>query len=398
MRFRRTAGALAAAALTIASGASAQLHIARVPWDGRTHGGAQFVPDGNIVWVLSGTLTGSNVWRIDPGAAAPKRVSIPTMRDLVAGHGQLWAVSQEGAGRPRLYFVDVRDGYRLHEKKLPQGCGRIGHGHLVYGGRLWFFCDFDHVAVFDPKAATPVKRLSVDGDLIEGASSLWRLDLHYVLRCVAGPCKGRGFPIGTTGSWDTNGDFGWIYRKGAPGREGLLTIVQFRQRAMYDGFLVKVPPKFSSVADLRIVGDEIWVQDFPKFRLLRYRINDPLASPQLLQLPGVSKSAESSTPPAVAAGRVWVSVRDGDAFKIFRLAVPRDPLPLRRIRGALMQSKGRLGPGSPLHVSCERSKKRFRLSLTFNCDVRFPKTTKVFCVAIVNGRLAVDATHAACRS
>jgi hypothetical protein len=383
---------VAAVALSVVGIAAAQPHVTRVPWDGRTHGGVQFVPDGNVMWLLSGTLLGSNVWRVDPGASGPKRVPLPGMRELVAGHGQLWAVSQDGVERPRLYYVDVHDGYRLHEKLLPSGCGRIGHGHLVFGGRLWFHCDFDHVAVFDPKQAEPVRRLTIDGDLIEGAGALWRLDLRYVLRCVTGPCKGHSFPIGTTGAWDTRRDEGWIFRKSAAARLGLLTLVQFRQRALFDGFSIRLPRGFSSVADLRIVGDEIWLQDTPDFRIARYRINDPEAAPRLVELPRVAKSAETSAPPATAAGRVWLSMKDGDTFKIFRMALPHDPLPLRRIRQALTQKL------SPIHVSCASSKKRFRNAATFNCDVRFRKTTRIFCAALVNGRLAVDVTHAACRS
>ena len=399
MKLTRLAVGVAALAIS-GAGSAAPPQIARVPWDGHTHGGVQFVPDGNVVWLLSGTLLGSNVWRIDPGAPAPKRVPLPAMRELVAGHGQLWAVRQRGLERPRLYYVDVHDGYELREKELPKGCGRIGHGHLVFGGRLWFYCDFEHVAVFDPKQSAVVKRLAVEGDLIEGAGALWRLDLRFVLRCVAGPCKGRAFPVGTTGAWDTRGDEGWIFRKSARARLGLLTLVQFRRRALVDGFSIQLPRGFSSVADLRIVGDEIWVQDTPDFRIARYRINDPEGPPRLLELPGVATSAETSAPPATAAGRVWLSVQDRDSFKIFRLGVPRDPLPLRRIRQALtlrlLRTPGGLGP--PLHVSCAASKKRFRQALTFNCDVRFRKTTRLFCAALVNDRLAIDATHTACRS
>jgi hypothetical protein len=327
------------------------------------------------------------------------------MRDLVAGHGQLWAVKQRGLERPRLYYVDVRSGYRLREKRLPNGCGRIGHGHVVFGGRLWFFCNFDHVSLFDPVQAAPLKSLTVDGDLIEAAGALWRLDLRFVLRCVAGPCKGRGFPVGTTGAWDTRGDVGWIFRKTALPRLGLLTLVQFRYRAVHDGFSIQLPRGFSSVPDLRIVGDEIWVQDTPGFRIARYSINDPEAPPRFLKLPGVSKSAETSTPPDTAAGRVWISVKDANGFKVFRGGLPRDPLPLRRIREALtrelLRAPGRLGiasaVGPPIFTSCVASKKRFRQASTFNCDIRFRKTTRIICAALVNGGLAVDRTHDACR-
>jgi hypothetical protein len=405
---RRRLPVLAVAVLAVAGTAAGATRpgMVRVPWDGKTHGGVQFVPDGNVVWLLSGTLLGSNVWRVDANSRVPKRVPLPTMRNLVAGHGQLWAVKQRGLERPHLYFVDVGGGYQLREKQLPGGCGRIGHGHLVFSGRLWFFCDFDHVAVFDPKQAAPIKRITVDGDLIEGAGSLWRLDLRFVLRCVAGPCKNRAFPVGTTGAWDTQGDVGWIFRESAPAGFGLLTLVQFRQRAVYDGFSIRLPRSFSSVPDLRVVGDEIWLQDTPKFKIARYRINDLLSAPRLLALPGVSKSAESSSAPAVAAGRVWVSVRDRRrSFKVFRGTVPRDPLPLRQIREALRReltrAPGRLGvtvkTGAPIYISCESSRKRFRNAATFNCNVRFRNTTRNFCSALVRGRLAVDRTHTACR-
>jgi hypothetical protein len=384
----RLAVALAVVAVTGTSVASAE----RIPWDGRANGGAQFVSDGKVVWVLSGTLLGSNVWRIEPGSTVPRRVQVPTMRDIVAGHGQLWGVTQEGAGRPRLYYVDVRDSYSLHEKQLPAGCGRIGHGHVVYGGRLWFYCDFDDVAVFDPKQAAPVRRMRVDGDLIEGGGALWRLDLRFVLRCVAGPCHGRAFAIGTTGSWDTDGNVGWIFRKGAPARLGVLTLVQFRKRALLDGFSIKLPRGFSSVGDVRIVGDEIWVQDTPDFRIARYRVNDPEAPPRLLKLPGVRAKADALAAPAVAAGRVWLSVRDGESFKLFRLAVPRDPVSLRRIRSAVAAKNPR-----SIYVSCAASKKLFRTARAYACEVRFPKTTSYVCAAVVGGRLAVDVTHNACR-
>jgi hypothetical protein len=399
------AAAVAVLVVTGSAAGATRPEMVRVAWDGKTHGGVQFVPDGNVVWLLSGTLLGSNVWRIDANEPAPKRVPLPTMRDIVAGHGQLWAVKQRGLERPHLYYVDVRGGYRLSEKQLPTGCGRIGHGHVVFGGRLWFFCNFDQVVVFDPRQAAPIKRITVAGDLIEGAGALWRLDFRFVLRCVAGPCKGRAFPVGTTGAWDTTGEVGWIFRKSASPRSGLLTLVQFRQRAVYDGFSIQLPRGFSSVPDLRVVGDEIWVQNTPKFQIARYRINDPEAPPRFLALPGVSKSAESSSAPAVAAGRVWVSVREVNSFKVFRGTLPLDPLPLRQIREALrrelLRAPGRLGVGAttgpPIYVSCEASKKRFRNAATFTCDVRFKKTTRIFCAALVDGRVAVDRTHAACR-
>jgi hypothetical protein len=399
--------AAAVAVLAVAGTATGATRpeMARVGWHSKTHGGVQFVADGNVVWLLSGTLLGSNVWRIDADAPGPKRVPLPTMREIVAGHGQLWAVKQRGLERPHLYYVDVHAGYRLREKELPKGCGRVGHGHVVFGGRLWFFCEFNQVAVFDPEQASPIKRVTVDGDLLEGAGALWRLDLRFVLRCVAGPCKGGAFPVGTTGAWDTQGDVGWIFRKSASPRSGLLTLVQFRQRAVYDGFSIKLPRGFSSVPDLRVVGDEIWVQDAPTFRIARYSINDLTAPPHFLALLGVSRSAESSSAPATAAGRVWVSLRDRGSFKVFRGAVPRDPRPLRQIREALrrelVSAPRRLGvaatTGPPIYVSCEASKRRFRNAATFNCDVRFKKTTRVFCSALVDGRLAVDLTHAACR-
>jgi hypothetical protein len=364
--------------------------LTQIPWNGKTNGGAQFFTDRGVVWVLSGTLSGSNVWRLDPRTLALTRLPLGgRMDELVAGEGQLWALAQ--TGKPRLYYVDVRNGYRLDEKRLPKGCGRIGHGHVVFGGRLWFYCDFDHVAVFDPKQRGPVKRFTPGGDLFAAAGGLWVLDIDDVLRCLQGRCKGRSFPVGTTGAWDTHGDVGWVLDDGATPPTGPLILVNFRSRAIVN-FMPRLPRGLTTNRDLRVVGDEIWVENSPKLLIVRYSVNDPEAPPKLLKLPRLSKNAQPLGSIETGGGYAWLSVADGRSFKLFRATLPVDPLPLRRIRVALGRRFARA-----LHVSCERAKRLYLAAPAYSCTVQFRNTTRYVCAALPAGRLAIDRMHKSCR-
>jgi hypothetical protein len=390
---------LVAAIALLALSAAAPARVERVQWDD-ADGGATFFADGRVLWIHSSGYHGSNVWRVDPQTHVPKRVAMARVDDLIAGDGQLWAVS-----RDRLSYVDVR-GYRLRAKQLPKGCGTTQQDRFVHSSRLWFRCDLDgHFAIFTPERATPVRRLKLDGDLVQAGGGLWLLDLYHVFRCIEGPCKGQRFPFGTTGAWDTQGSTGWMFSTTTQPRDGLIYLVQFGSHAN-TSFSVKLPRPLVLPA-LTVVGDELWVHEPLKSEIVRYSINDPEAPPRLLTLPGVSRSAMLLARIETAAGYAWISVKEGtNTFKLFRVAAPHDPQPLRGVRAALKRelerSPARFGVarsiGKPLHVSC-RPAGLFLRARAFQCEVRYPNThSEYLCAAMVRGRLVLDRSHKACRS
>jgi hypothetical protein len=397
------AGAVALTLTGVGSPATTPRAV-EVPWNARVHGGVQFVTDRESVWMVSGTLLGSNVWRIDPRTLRLTRTPLPRrMRELVAGGGQLWALELREA-TPHLYYVDVRGGYRLREKRLPRGCGLVGHDHRVFRGRLWFRCDFHRFAVFDPRRPDPVRTMTSEEELLEGAGALWLLDLQLVMRCLEGPCNGR-FPVGTTGAWDEGGDAAWVVRSGFEPTVGLLELVHFPSRAVLT-FELQLPRGLSRPTDLRVVGDELWVQGGTGFVVARYSVNAPTAPPRLLTLPGLSRLAESSFAAETGGGYAWIHVRDGRDHKVYRVDLPRDPLPLRRIRAALARELERTPQrfgvartaGPPAHVSCS-ARRMFQGATAFGCHVRYRAASKFFCAAIVGGRLTLDRRlrESACR-
>jgi hypothetical protein len=373
-----------------------------VPWDGKAEGSPTFVTDGQQVWILSGGYGETNVFRLDRGSTVPRPVPVPRMYQLFAGDGQLWGVQLLRGGRAeRLVYIDVRNGYRLRPKRFPRGgCKSLGRKTLVHRGRLWFQCDWERFIVYEPQQVAPVKELRELGDLVESAKALWLYNINSSLECVEGPCRGRDIVVGPSGAWAAEGDTGWVLREGATATEALLTLVGFRARG-YADFTVKVPREVTRPYELRVVGDELWVHSGSrKFAVARYRLNAPDLAPRLLRLPGVSWATEAGWPVEVGGGYAWISAGIREGVKVFRVALPRDPPALRRIRAAVLVASVRTpqrlgvarGAGAPMHASCD-ARGLYLTARAYYCTVRFRGGAEYMCVAVVRGRVLADRRH-----
>jgi hypothetical protein len=398
--------ALAAAlALAGAVGAATDPRVAAVRWPGDTEGGAELAVDGDTAWILSGGYRPTNVFRVDGLVSRP--VSVPRMFHLFAGDGQLWGTQLLDGGDDRLVFVDVRHGNRLRPKTAPRaGCAAPHRKSVVYHGRLWLDCGSRYV-VYAPGRAAPVKELRQLGTLVEGGGGLWLHTIRDALACVEGPCRGAPIAVGPAESWAPAGDTAWALHFGS-GDEAFATVVGFRARGVVD-FTLPLPAALREPSQARVVGDELWLQSGPLRRLAvaRYSLNAPELPPRLLRLPGVSRAAELAAPVEVGRRYAWVSVKDGSAFKVFRVDVPRDPPALRRIRAAVLSASVRTpsklaiarGAGPPIHASCVGRGVYLRAHAYF-CTIRFREGAEYTCVALALGRLAVDrrrGDRSACR-
>lgn len=320
--------ALAAASNDTSAVALSQPKMKSIPWDKNKQGGLpRFVAAGDHVWIstLGWPFVPHDVWSVEPKTAGVKPVPIAYgVQDLYADRdGGLWMTGLEGGTSLHLSYVDVRHGYRVVPKRVPNACNLENIAPSVtYRREMWLNCTSGGVYVFDRVRRDPNRTIHAKGlrSLLPASNGLWLVRKNGSIRAVAGSAAGTRFslPINfvSEGGLAVNGTTVWTFGiSSRPAYRDMLLRIDLKKRRI-QMFPLKDAPRFSE--GIALTGDEVWLADTSRLQILRFKQKHPVSPVGRIQLPG-RRSKATSVRITAGAGYVWVSAF-ADRTSVYRIS------------------------------------------------------------------------------
>lgn len=265
----------------------------------------QIETDSARTWVrtLVPTESGGNLFEVERDTLSVKRVDINTpLEQIVAGGGQLWALSDDG--RDLSLIDESTQDVRTRKLDVPCGVPEEPSG-VVALGMLWFACN-GRISVYDPSGGGGRDVSAPESSqLLASHDGVWVV-ADGALVGIGGAAKGRriSVPGGNLARlWQADGDDVWAVDVDALNKALIRVDLASGIAARF-----AIPTGSGQIDDLGVGEHELWVVLRDEPVILRLDRAHPTRILERLDLRSEAPADESLLSVTAATSYAWVEM------------------------------------------------------------------------------------------